>query len=272
MKKLLIIFLLVNATICNAQKDSLDYQKIASRLDGSKPLNELVLQSAKLLLGNPYVGGTLDISDKETLVINFDKFDCVTFQETCSALALDAKSANPSYSNFKNKLESIRYRNGKINGYISRLHYSTDWINDNCKRNNVKDLTKSLGGIVLNKNINFMSTHAALYKHLNGNQLNIKEIVNIEKNINQNHVNYIPKNKIAEVSKNIESGCLIFITTSKLGLDFAHVGISENSNGVLKMIHASSTGKKVMETPVSLAEYLSKIQQFTGIAVLQLTN
>ena len=75
MKKLLIIFLLVNATICNAQKDSLDYQKIASRLDGSKPLNELVLQSAKLLLGNPYVGGTLDISDKETLVINFDKFD-----------------------------------------------------------------------------------------------------------------------------------------------------------------------------------------------------
>jgi len=28
-------------------------------------------------------------------------------------------------------LKLIRYRQGKINGYSSRLHYFTDWLRDN---------------------------------------------------------------------------------------------------------------------------------------------
>lgn len=270
MKKIVLIAILLSSVICNAQKDSLDYIRISSKLDKSKSISDLVIQSAKLLLGNPYIGGTLDEGESEKLVINFDKFDCVTFQETCSALAMDAKSPKTSFTNFKSKLESLRYHDGKNSGYASRLHYSTDWIIDNVKRKNVTDVTQNLGGIQMNSTINFMSTHSDLYKHLKGNAQNISKIKETENFLNKNRVFYIPKSKIAGIESKIQSGSLIMITTSKAGLDFAHVGIAYRENGVLKLIHASSTAKKVVISPSSISSYLSGISSFSGISVMQL--
>ena len=245
-----------------------EYDNISHLLQPYNTTAERICKAAQCLIGRPYVAGTLDESESETVVVNLNQFDCVTFQEPCLALARDAGSPSPSFANFRHEIENIRYRNGHNTGYCSRLHYSTDWIADNTARGNVKDITQDLGGVELTNTIDFMTTHSTLYRHLNGNDAAIDSIRNREQWLNSHHANYIPKNKIASVAAQIPSGSLIFITTSTPGLDFAHVGIAINEKGTLKMFHASSTDHKTTITPTPLAQYLAGIKKFTGIAVM----
>ncbi|MCR5455602.1 MAG: DUF1460 domain-containing protein [Bacteroidales bacterium] len=244
-----------------------EYTNIARTLQRLDNSSERIVKAAQMLLGRPYVGGTLDEGDEEIVVVDLKRFDCVTFQETCLALALDAGSDDPSYYNFRQTIENIRYRDGENTGYCSRLHYSTDWIADNAKRGNITDITKDLGGVELTSQIDFMSTHAHLYKHLKDDAAATDSIRERENWLNMHHSFYIPKDQIAAVADKIPDGSLIFITTSTPGLDFAHVGIAFHDKGVLKMIHASSTDHKTTITPKPLAQYLEGIKKFTGIAV-----
>ena len=245
-----------------------EYEKISARLRASEGgISARIALAAKLLANRPYVGGTLDESATETVVIDFQRFDCVTYQETCLALAKDAGSSQPSFENFYRHLENLRYRDGHNVGYCSRLHYSTDWLADNALRGNVSILTQDLGGVESPNQIDFMSTHSHLYKHLKDNAAATDSIREREDWLNDHHAYYIPKDQIAAIADRIPSGSLIFITTSAPGLDFAHVGIAVRENGVLKMYHASSTDHKTTVTPTPLAQYLAGIKKFTGIAV-----
>lgn len=271
MKKITAIILLVlTAYYVSAQSDSLEYEKLRKTLPSKATTSQYISQIAQYFIGRPYTAGLLDnYTGNEKIIANLREFDCVTFQETCLAIARDAQSTHPSYSNFLKEIETIRYRNGINKGYCSRLHYSTDWIYNNTRRQIADDITPQLGGIAMTNNINFMSTHATLYRHLKNNQAAIDSIHQQEIWLDNHHTTYIPKNKIATIASKIKTGSLIFITTSTQGLDYAHVGIAINEKGTLKMIHASSTAHKVTITPTSLAEYLATIKKFTGITILE---
>ena len=77
----------------------------------------------------------------------------------------------------------IRYRDGVIDQYPSRLHYFSDWIYDNVKKGIVEDVTEEIGGKKIKFNLNFMSTHPDSYKHLKENPDFIPIIKNQEKEI-----------------------------------------------------------------------------------------
>ena len=62
---------------------------------------------------------SLDRDGEEELVIRTDAVDCLTFVEYTLAQALG--------SSFTENLQKIRYRDGIIDGYPSRLHYTSDW-------------------------------------------------------------------------------------------------------------------------------------------------
>lgn len=269
-KTVVIILLILTAYSVSAQSNSLEYEKIRKILPSKATTSQYISIIAKYFIDRPYTAGLLDdYTGNEKIIVTLREFDCVTFQETCLAIARDAQSSRPSYSNFLKEIETIRYRNGINKGYCSRLHYSTDWINNNTLRQIADDITPQLGGITTPNYINFMSTHASLYRHLKDNQAATDSIRQQEHWLNNHHTTYIPKNEIASIASKIKSGSLIFITTSTQGLDYAHVGIAINENGILKMIHASSTAHKVTTTPTSLANYLSTIKKFTGITILE---
>ena len=82
-----------------------------------------------------------DQTDDETLLINLRQFDCVIFLENVLALSLDYCSGKSSFENFVYLLESIRYRDGKMTDYFSRLHYSLDWIANNISKGYIDDIT-----------------------------------------------------------------------------------------------------------------------------------
>ncbi|MBI3364416.1 MAG: DUF1460 domain-containing protein, partial [Ignavibacteriae bacterium] len=160
-----------------------------------KPMGDVIVAVGKQFLGKPYEANTLDRSDSEQLVINLHSFDCVTFVENVLALARNIKSNRLSLDAYTGELRKIRYRGGKIDGYASRLHYFSEWMRDNEKKEILRDITKELGGVLYRKHINFMTTHRASYPKLqNDSAYNL--VKQIESDLATHSIFFIPKSKI----------------------------------------------------------------------------
>ncbi len=141
-----------------------------------KPIGDVIAEVGKTFLNTPYVAHTLEVTDTEQLVINFSGLDCTTFLETTFSLARCIKQNKTSFDDFRNELQVIRYRDGKIDKYPSRLHYFSDWIHNNIEKGLIKDVTKEIGGKPIKFKVNFMSENPHLYKHLKSNPEFVNEI------------------------------------------------------------------------------------------------
>lgn len=238
----------------------------------STPLSTIdsnIVHTALFFLNTPYVAHTLDTLDTEDLIINFREMDCLTLVENCLALSRTLRHPNPDMDCFERELKLIRYRDGIINGYASRLHYTSDWIFDNVKKGIIEDITHALGGKKFRPNVFFMSENHQEYSRLKDNPELVQEIETIEGEINRRgNYYFIPKQNIGPHQALIKSGDVICFTTSIAGLDISHVGIAYRHNRQLTFIHASSTSGKVIINPESLSDYCKRIKSNTGIIVL----
>jgi len=236
-------------------------------------IDSTIVQTALFFLEKPYVAGTLEQSEREELIVNLHELDCMTLVEYCLALSRSAHLPSPDWNSFERELKQIRYRNGIIDGYVSRLHYTTDWIFDNIGKGIFEDVTYALGGRKFIPNVHFMSENYEKYPHLTDDPDAVQQIARIEKAINtRNSYYYIPKKDIAQYQSRIKSGDIICFTTAISGLDVSHLGIAYWNNRRLTFIHASSLAKKVIINPESLVDYCNSIRTCTGIMVLRPVN
>jgi len=229
---------------------------------------DLVVAAGMQFLNTPYVAHTLE-SDQEELIINLRELDCTTFAENCLAIARSAKRGNPSFKTFTTELQNLRYRNGKIEDYPSRLHYFSDWIYENAKNGYIEDLSKEICNTPYPLDVDFMSTHPDSYPQLKQNPAWVKEMQEIELNIRQREMYFIPKEKIADLEDQLKTGDIIGITTSVKGLDITHVGILIKVNGRIHLMHASSKAMKVVISEEPLSDYLKGSKSNTGIMVVR---
>ncbi len=235
-----------------------------------KPINTVLTEIAKSFIGTEYGAHTIENYDAEKLKINFRQLDCYTFVETSLAIArVIKKKANPTFNDCLNEIRNIRYRNGKIENYASRLHYFTDWIYDLQKRGIIRDITLEIGGVPYEKKINFMSEHVLAYPQLNGDSSLADSIREIEKNISARKYFYIPQDEIASIESKINSGDIIAITTDIVGLDISHVGIAVRENKRIHLLHAPNIGFKVQISELPLADYIKSHKRQTGIMVVR---
>jgi len=249
-----------DAEICQAK-----FLLAAKRSLQDKPIGEVVATVGRMFVGTPYVANTLEVPGDEHLVINLRGLDCVTFVENAVAISRCVKLRANTFEAYKQQLQRIRYRSGVIDGYPSRLHYFSDWIDDNEGKNIVRNIAREIGE-TYHKQMNFMSTHTTSYKQLADEQ-NLKSIKEAEANLNKREHYYIPKNRIGDVESRIESGDIIAITTTIGGLDVVHTGIAIRSNGALRYLHAPLSKGKVQISEQSLVDYLSGNKKQTGITI-----
>ncbi|MCF0043408.1 N-acetylmuramoyl-L-alanine amidase-like domain-containing protein [Dyadobacter fanqingshengii] len=263
------IFLL-SSTVSFAQ---LAVQKVfAQKMDlpESRDIGTQVLRMGESFLGTPYVAGTLEGNPTERLVCKFDGLDCTTLVESSVALAV-AKTENPTYEGFKNELTKLRYREGIIDGYPSRLHYVLDWMYENEKRGRLENITAKVGGVPYKKEINFMSNHANLYPSMAETAV-WEKVREQEGQINVREHSYIPKSGIQKAEPMLHDGDIVAFTSSVEGLDVNHMGIISKVGSRAYLIHASLTGKKVIMTSVPLAEYVASVPKHTGMIVARLND
>lgn len=232
-----------------------------------KPIGELVGYIGKKLLGMPYKAWLLE-GEPEKCRVSLDNFDCVTFFETSLCLArIIIRDGAPTHEKLVDEATFTRYRSGNLTDYTSRLHYTADWIWDNVQKGVVKDVTESSGGEKFDVNVDFMSTHPQFYAALKAHPEYVPIIENIEKQINSREHYYIPKKKVADSEKNLQTGDIIAISTSTKGLDYSHTGlIFVDDAGERRFLHASSKAKKVVLGP-RISDYIAPIKNDTGISV-----
>jgi hypothetical protein len=233
------------------------------------PMNQLVMETGFYFLETPYVNFTLEVAKpEEKLIINLRELDCTTFTEVCLALARTIKSEEISFEKYAAELMNIRFRNGVLDGYASRLHYFSDWIYDNKRLGIVSDVTKKVGGINFPLTVNLMTRVSKNYPQLEDQDV-FDKIADIEAKISKRRYNYIPKLKFNPSSSEIKDGDIIAMTVHGRGMDIMHMGIAVHIGDELHFMHASSKGKRVMITDETFKEYSDSIKSNTGYMIVR---
>ncbi len=254
-----VIFQEQDKVILNEIYDKLNKEK-------EKPTAELVAIVGKSFLGTPYVAHTLE-GEKEELVVNLRELDCTTYAEYCLAIARSVKNKNASFEGFTKELQAIRYRNGEIDKYPSRLHYFSDWIYENARTGKIQRASKDISNTMYPLEVDFMSTHPESYPQLKQHPEFVKALSDKEKEISERQMYYLPKEKLATYEAKLHEGDIVGITTSVKGLDITHVGILVERNGRIHLMHASSVAEKVVISEEPLEDYLKAGSTVTGIMV-----
>ena len=230
------------------------------------------LHFAKKMLGVPYVAGTLDGNEEEQLVVLVDSLDCTTFVETVLAFCIADKRGERDYEGFKKALTHVRYRDGILNGYTSRLHYFSDWIRNNEQMGFVKECTSETACSQPKELwLDFMTTHVDSYLPMKKNPELVKEMAVHEKNWQGTVVSYIPKENLNLSSDElkIKDGDVLAMVTNIKGLDIVHVGFAFWKEGKLHLLHASSSAKKVIEDPQTQYESSGKTKAHIGLRAIR---
>lgn len=258
-----------------SDEDKAIYKKIityaAENKLNEKPINEIEIAVAKQLVNTPYVGHTLEADGDEHLVVNLHELDCTTFMENVATISLCIKSNDTSFNAYCKKLIRFRYRNGIIDKYPSRLHYSTDWLIDNENKGLISIVSNDFGNANFNSTVNFMSTHSSSYKQLSNPEF-VKEMARQEQIISQAKLKYITKDQIDKLASNIHDGDIVGFSTTLDGLDISHVVIAAFKDGRLHFYHASSLEKKVVLSDKPMSEYLAGKKKNDGILVARIVE
>ena len=230
------------------------------------------LHFAKKMLGVPYVAGTLDGNEEEQLVVLVDSLDCTTFVETVLAFCIADKRGERDYEGFRKALTHIRYRDGILNGYTSRLHYFSDWIRNNEQMGFVKECTSETACSEPKELwLDFMTTHVDSYLPMKKDPELVQEMAAHEKNWQGTVVSYIPKEKLnlSPEELKIKDGDVLAMVTNIKGLDIVHVGFAFWKEGKLHLLHASSSAKKVIEDPKTQYESSKNTKAHIGVRAIR---
>ncbi len=280
-------------------KDSLEVVQLLAESSLQSPLD-----FARRLCGRPYVAHTLERGD-EHLVVNLRGLDCATLVETASALAMARRQlgqmqrtlpnngwqamdkdsliqrgqdahypARDPWKSFCSALESIRYRNGHCDGYLSRLHYLSFWIEDHKRRGNIVEVQLPAKLTKMRRtDIHYMSRHPTKYPGLK-NADDVRRIAELEAQHTGHTFEYLPQEacgRTKEELQGIHDGDIICIVTTMDGLDYSHQGLAFwGDDGKLHMLHASSAKGKVIADTRPLDAYLQGIKSSIGIRVLRI--
>ena len=280
MKRFVPLIILLWTTAVNAgSADSLFVEQVLQKYafltsEDSSLCNpgRLTVAIGREFLGRPYVGGTLEVyAPDETLVVNTREVDCTTFVDQVLALALTVMNGQTSYADFCRWLTKLRYRDGKVDGYASRLHYFTDFVYENAEWLTPLPFADDDRYPLQKVTLSYMSTHSDSYPALKENPRAVSLIRDVESRYVCYPVRYIPKDKTSLFSLLREGDVVALLTTVK-GLDVSHLGIVVEEQGELRLLHASSAAGKVLVEPRSLIAMLVTRKSCPGIRVVRLNE
>ncbi|ADB38898.1 N-acetylmuramoyl-L-alanine amidase-like domain-containing protein [Spirosoma linguale] len=271
-----LFLLFLSLVVVQAQDTTASEFRSLTLTTGKTPAETAIL-TGKQFLGRPYVPYTLDQTPTEQLVVNFREFDCTTYLESVLALTLalhDAGSkTGPSEQAFRNYLTRFRYRNGRIDGYASRLHYFSDWLRDNERKGLITDVSSELpGSITVAKPVSYMTSSMYKYPQLRDPNT-FKQVALTEASLSQQSFSFIPAKNIRQAEAQLQDGDIVMLLAARPGLDMRHVGFAvRQPNGRMHLMHASSDQSAVVISPYPISDYVQLHKRLSGIRVARLRS
>lgn len=243
------------------------FQAASDRRWGTMPMGDLVATVGRYYLGHPYKAKSLERAGDETLIVDLTGLDCTTFVETSLAMARTIHQGQLNFDGFVHELQRIRYRDGVVAGYPSRLHYFSDWLYDNGRKGLVEEITETLGGERQPLTVSFMTQHTQAYMQLK-DPANVTAMRAIEAEVSGRAHYQVPRDRIAGIEPKLQTGDIIALVPTIAGLDVAHVGLAIRENdGRIHFLNAPMAGRRVEISKEPLAEMLKDRKNYLGIRI-----
>lgn len=230
----------------------------------------LVAFYAERQLGIDYEAGLLDEPEEEELVVTLDGSDCVIYVDMSLALAMTTLQGRRSYDVFRENLKWLRYREGEIDGYMSRLHYFSDWLLTNHDKG-ILELLFQDEELPLMDPVSFMTENRESYRHLAEDDEMLAEKKQVEAMLSERKLRYIPQDKIPEYESQFQTGDVLAFVTTIEGLDITHTALVKMDGDRAGFYHASTTGAVIVD-PATIHEYTRDRNNVDGIVVARLKS
>ena len=243
----------------------------------AKPIGERTIEFGKAICGTPYLNYTLEIDNRiESPSVNFLGKDCWTFYETSLAMSRMVKNPPSRWTReaLLHYVEMERYRDGRCDGsYVSRMHHLEEVFYNNEKRGLGKNVTPSLGGIPLRRQVKYMQTSTAVRnsRYLKSDPSMVPQMARIESQISTIPVTYIPNSKVAAIESKLKNGDVIAIVSNWHSTYTSHVGLAKREGSTCRFMHASSSRSKGRQCLVDtrISQYLRQKSSHIGITVFR---
>ena len=211
---------------------------LAAAGDISEPGQKIAFISSAFL-ETPYLANTLigNAATAEKLVIRLDGVDCFTLLDYVEALRRSS-----TFSEFKEVLQRIRYREGHVN-FLYRNHFFSEWGDgDFSQLYNVTTLVGRADILQMVKQLNQREDGSV---YLPGYP------------VKRRNVTFISPEAVNEsVLARLQSGDYVGIYNPMPGLDVSHTGIIIKKSGKVLLRHASSKQSLQKVTDEELLPYL----------------
>jgi len=239
---------------------------IAGNTKDGHDAGPLLMPIARFFLGSPYLAHPLEQAGPERLIVNLHAFDCMTYVETVVALAHTLAKDGTDEAAFTRTLERIRYREGRVDGYASRLHYFSEWLQDNEAKGILHEITAEICGTPWEKRVNFMTAHRDRYPALadEGTYLAMSAV---EEAWAARPRHYLPKEFLLGREGQIRDGDILAITADQDGVDVLHCGFALRKRGRIHLLHASERAGRVVVSPETVYRYLHLRRTRTGLLI-----
>ena len=230
-------------------------------------LGDLVVRAASLQLGKPYHNPP-QVAGPETLRIELNTFQCASFVESSLAIARCVVKRTPSPACFLEEVEASRYRGGERVSFGSRLHYFTDWMEDNTRRGRLEELGPRLGAKPVRQALNFMTMNPAQYPAL-ADPAVVAEIRAVEERLSAASHFVLDRAGVARNQGQLQNGDIVGLVSDKYpGMMIIHTGfVSVGKNGKRHLLHAGAYHQRVVLTASDLADYVIRRPERLGLMV-----
>lgn len=239
------------------------------------PIGQRTSTVGKALLGVSYGNYTLEIHDRiESPSVNFRSLDCWTFYEASLAFArmIRSRPAPWAGTDLLHFIELERYRGGKCDGsYLSRMHQLEEVFYDNERRGLGTNITRSLGGVRVQRDVREMQIAWKQYRYLRNNPSLLSGIARVESRVSNLPVTYIPRKKVAGIEHLLRDGDVLAIASTDQTAYTSHVGLALRKGDTCRFMHATSSRDKgrccVIDARIS--QYLAEKSSNMGLIVFR---
>jgi hypothetical protein len=221
-------------------------------------MGALMVEIGRSWVGVPRSAGVKQPTER--LDVDLRRFDELGFVEHVYALAVVAKLGAASAasidraqveSQYERVLQTVRYRNGVMDGYGSRLLYVSEWVSDNDRKGLVEDLTRELGGVVEREPLDARSLRLAEDPTVTDPDV-VEDVRRVEARLSGQARYVLREPALSSALGEIRDGDVIAVTSAVQGLDVSHVGVAVHVDGTVRLLHRSPGvgGVGISETPI----------------------
>lgn len=217
---------------------------------------------AEALVGEAYE----DVTAKDVDCVpelRIDGMDNHTFINNVVAMVrLTGLSSPIRLKDLVESIENVSYRNGRADGFTSKMIYGGDWVVDNRARGNLKELTEDYSEYFKTKVLDGITANREKYAALSDSATFEKQKF-VEMGFRLHKIPHLKRETVGkkDIEEEMRNGDVVMLLSPDANFDVFETGIVVKRDDGFHLIHASKRDGRVVEEKDPLLRYVKRHQK-----------